>query len=712
MSVKIKIGAGRSYPLGATFDGEGVNFAVFSQHATRMQLCLFEKYGRETHRVDLPERVGHVWHGYITGLRPGQNYGFRAHGPYRPEHGHRFNPNKLLIDPYAKQLSGHPIWHDALMGYDVRSRHADLSYDTRDSAAYMPRSLVVDQRRVLPARHPDRPMADTVIYEAHVAGLTAGRADIASRGRFQGFASDRVLDHLGQLGITAVELLPVHAFLNDRFLVEKGLTNYWGYQTIGFFAPEPRYLATHDIAEFRAMVDRFHSVGIEVILDVVYNHSGEGNQLGPTLLFRGLDNASYYRLAENPRYNIDDTGTGNTMNLEHPMVLRMVMDSLRYWVEVMGVDGFRFDLCSTLGRRRDGFDRDAPFFQAIRQDPVLSRAKLIAEPWDIGPGGYQLGAYPPPFHEWNDQFRDEVRDFWRGAPDMIGKLANRVAGSATQFDHDNRSASSSVNFLTAHDGFTLMDLVSYNEKHNEANGEGNRDGHSHNHSDNMGQEGPTSDPVLQAARARRRRAMLATLMISQGTPMLLAGDELGNSQMGNNTAYCQNNPIGWVDWSKSDPEFLAFVQKLVAFRRLHPILRQKRFLHARSRKIDNRTDIFWRRPDGQVMTEADWSEPRHRLLAAEIRTASGTPDYATMEYALFAVINGGGPTNVTLPVPPDGYVWVRHIDSARPSDPPKPHGRRTRIRGRSVVVMVLEPDETAGKANGTNEEQDSAELHR
>ncbi|SDE02675.1 glycogen debranching protein GlgX [Limimaricola pyoseonensis] len=710
MKPRRRISAGRPYPLGASFDGEGVNFAVFSQHATRMQLCLFERYGRETARIDLPERDGHVWHGYIPGLAPGQHYGFRAHGPYRPEEGHRFNPNKLLLDPYARQITGHPIWHDALHGYDTRSRLQDLSYDTRDSAPYMPRAIVVDQRGLLPAHHPDRAMADTVIYEAHVAGLTSDRPDIAHRGRFQGLASDRILDHLGRLGITAIELLPVHAFINDRFLVEKGLTNYWGYQSIGFFAPEPRYMAGHDIAEFRTMVDRFHAAGIEVLLDVVYNHTGEGNQLGPTLCFRGLDNASYYRLAENRRFHIDDTGTGNTVNAEHPMVLRMILDSLRYWVEVMGVDGFRFDLCTALGRRAEGFDRDAPFFQAIRQDPVLSRVKLIAEPWDIGPGGYQLGAYPPPFHEWNDRFRDQVRSFWRGEPDMIGRLANRVAGSARRFDHDNRPATTSVNFLTAHDGFTLMDVVSYAEKHNEANGEDNRDGHSDNRSDNMGHEGATADPLIRAARARRRRNMLTTLMISQGTPMLLAGDELGNSQQGNNNAYCQNNPIGWVNWDRTDPDFLAYVRKLVAFRRAHPVLRQKRFLHAQSRQIDARPDLFWRRADGRPMSEHDWADPARRLLAFEMRTASGTPDYAALEYALFAVINGGGPVFVELPDPPSDYVWVRHIDSARPLADPEPQTGRTRIRGRSVVVMVLEPAEGAERTE--LEERDSGTDHR
>jgi isoamylase len=692
MTTTLRITAGRPDPLGATFDGEGVNFAVFSQHATRMTLCLFDDAGNEYLLINLPERDGHVWHGYIPGLRPGQHYGYRAHGPYRPDEGHRFNPHKLLIDPYAKQLSGHPHWHDALMGYDVSAKHGDLTFDTRNSARYMPRSIVVDTSFSWGEDRPPRhAMSDTILYEAHVKGLTMGRPDVPHRGTYLSLASEPILDHLTKLGVTAIELLPVHAFLDDRFLIDRGLRNYWGYMTTAFFAPEPRYMQEGDISEFQQMVARFHSAGIEVILDVVYNHTGEGNQMGPTLSFRGLDNASYYRLAETPRYYINDTGTGNTLNLEHPFVLRLVMDSLRYWVEVMHVDGFRFDLASTLGRTATGFDRDAPFLQAVRQDPVLRGVKLIAEPWDVGPGGYQLGAFPPPFAEWNDKYRDQVRRFWRGDPDMTRKLAMRLSGSALKFDHDARPATSSVNFLTAHDGFTLMDVVSYDHKHNDANGEDNRDGHSENHSDNMGHEGPSDDPALIAARAQRRRNMMATLLLSQGTPMILAGDELGNSQGGNNNAYAQDNPVGWIDWDGADPEFLAFCQQIIAFRKQHPILRQSRFLHSRNRATDGKEDIFWRRADGGPMTEADWTDPGLRHVAVEMRTASGTPEYAVLEYAIFAVFNVGAALTVTLPDPPPGQRWVRHVDTARPYAAPKPARLRTLVRGNSVVALVLEP---------------------
>ncbi len=697
MSPTFSILPGRSAPLGATFDGDGVNFAVFSQNATQMTLCLFDDQGNEYLLIDLPEHDGHIWHGYVPGLRPGQHYGYRAHGPYRPDLGHRFNPHKLLLDPYAKRISGHPDWDDALMGYDTNARHGDLTFDTRNSARFMSRSIVVDPTFSWGEDRPlRRPMSDTVFYEAHVKGLTAARKDIPHAGTYLGMCSDPILEHLTKLGITAIELLPVQSFLNDRFLIDKGLTNYWGYMTMGFFAPDPRYAMADEITEFQHMVARFHSAGIEVILDVVYNHTGEGNQMGPTLSFRGLDNASYYRLAETPRYYINDTGTGNTLNLEHPFVLRMVMDSLRYWVEVMHVDGFRFDLASTLGRKDTGFDRDAPFLQALRQDPVLSQVKLIAEPWDVGPGGYQLGAFPPPFAEWNDQYRDQVRTYWRGDGDMTRRLATRLSGSSIHFDHDARPATSSVNFLTAHDGFTLMDVVSYTVKHNAANGEDNRDGHSENQSDNMGVEGATDDKTIIAARAQRRRNMMATLLLSQGTPLILAGDELGNSQSGNNNAYCQDNPIGWVDWGPdnqgSDPEFLTFCQNIVAFRKQHPILRQTRFLHSRNRATDGKEDLFWRNAAGQTMSDADWNNPGLRHVAVEMRTASGTPEYAVLEYALFAVFNVGDALTVTLPVPPPGQRWVRHIDTARPYAAPKPAKGRTRVRGTSVVVLVLEPD--------------------
>ncbi|WP_422073317.1 glycogen debranching protein GlgX [Tranquillimonas rosea] len=697
MSQSYPISAGRPAPLGATFDGDGVNFAVFSENARRMILCLFSGDGRdEIARIDLPERNGDVWHGYVSGLRPGQKYGFRAHGPYRPDEGHRFNHHKLLMDPYAKRLTGQPHWHDALMGFKVGAARKDLTFDSRDSAPYMPRSVVEDPSFSWGDDTPPRtPIPETVIYEAHVKGLTARYPKMDAPGTFLAMSSDPMLEHLTKLGITAVELLPAQAFLNDSFLVEKGLTNYWGYQTFGFFAPEPRYLDRGQIAEFQQMVARFHSAGIEVYLDVVYNHTCEGNELGPTLSFRGLDNASYYRLEQDARYYVNDTGTGNTVNVDHPMVLRMIMDSLRYWVETMHVDGFRFDLCSTLGRVDEGgFDRGAAFFDAVRQDPVLTRVKLIAEPWDIGPGGYQLGAFPPPFMEWNDKFRDTVRRFWRNDPGVTPMLADRLLGSATQFDHSGRPATSSVNLLTAHDGFTLHDVVSYRQKHNQANGENGNDGHGENFSDNMGVEGASDDPEIVAARDRRKRNMMATLLLSQGTPMLLAGDELGNSQFGNNNAYCQDNEISWLDWKNADRDFLEFTRRLIAFRKAHPVLRQKLFLHARERAIDGIEDVFWRRPDGEPMTSADWEDPDTACICVELRTASGTPRYAALETAVFAVLNAGPAETIILPEQPKGLSWWWEIDTARPEqNPGEPDNGSVNVAANSVAVLVLEVDE-------------------
>jgi glycogen operon protein len=692
MTAELTMTAGRAAPLGATFDGEGVNFAVFSAHATKMTLCLFSEDGKtETHRLDLPERDGDVWHGYLSGLRPGQLYGFRADGPYRPEDGHRFNANKLLIDPYAKKLTGQPHWHDALHAHDVKKD--DLSFDRRDSARYMPKSVVID-----PAfswgddQAPDTLIEETVIYEAHVKGLTRLHPDAAPPGTFLALSSDPMLDYLTGLGITAIELLPSQAFLNDRFLVKQGLTNYWGYQTLGFFAPDLRYLTAGEIHEFQQMVARFHAAGIEVLMDVVYNHTCEGNEQGPMLCFRGLDNLSYYRLLEDKRYYVNDTGTGNTVNVDHPMVLRMIMDSLRYWVEVMHVDGFRFDLCATLGRRgSDGFSNGAAFFDAIRQDPMLTRVKLIAEPWDIGPGGYQLGAFPPPFLEWNDRFRDAVRQFWKGDAGQAPRLADRLTGSAQQFDHSGRPAVSSVNLITAHDGFTLMDVASYNERHNEANGEENKDGHGANYSDNMGVEGPTDDPVILAKRAQRRRNMMATLLLSQGTPMILAGDEIGNTQNGNNNAYCQDNEISWIDWANADDEFLAFTKRLIAFRKAHPILRQKRFLHSRERAVDGFEDLFWHREDGEAMTQADWDDAERRILCVEMRTASGTPAYAEMGTAIFLVFNAGEETEVVIPDAPEGMVWHCRIDTSAYGDPAAgPVSGRMTCPAETVLVLTLD----------------------
>ena len=677
--------AGRPSPLGATFDGDGVNFAVFSAHAEAVTLCLFDERGTETDRLPLPDRDGDIWYGRVPGLTPGQHYGLRAEGPFAPRDGHRFNPAKLLVDPYARRLSGHPLWHDALYG-------GAEAPDPRDSARFMPKCVVEDTSYDWGHHEaPETPLEQSIIYEAHVKGLTRRFPGLDHPGQFLGIASDQVLEHLIKLGVTAIELLPVQAFLNDRFLVKKGLVNYWGYQTLGFFAPEPRYLSHGRLWEFQYMVARLHSVGIEVILDVVYNHSCEGDENGPTLAFRGLDNRSYYRLHDDKRFYINDTGTGNTLNVDHPMVLRMVLDSLRYWATTMGVDGFRFDLCSTLGRTANGFEPDAAFFKAIRQDPVLAQKKLIAEPWDIGPGGYQLGGYPPPFAEWNDQYRDGVRRFWRGDVGHVPVLADRITGSAGIFDHGGRNATSSVNLITAHDGFTLMDTVSYRMKHNEANGEDNRDGHGENYSDNFGVEGPSNERVILDARAQRRRNMLATLLLSQGTPMILAGDELGHSQKGNNNAYAQDNDTSWIDWDAADAEFLEFTRWIISFRKAHPILRQKRFLHSRPRKVDGVPDLFWWRPDGQEMTRADWTNGHLHVLCAEFRMASGTPKFAQREEAIYLAFNAGDDVELTLPGLPEGFCWVRHVDTSRTMLTAEPVTSPITLAANSVLALVEEP---------------------
>ena len=660
------VSAGRPWPMGASLTGDGVNFAVFSAHAERIELCLFTPDGRkEMCRLPIIERDGDIWHIHVGGLTVGTVYGFRAHGPYAPEHGHRFNPNKLLLDPYARGLEGRLKWSDALMGYKIGSPRGDLSFDTRDSAFAVPKAVVTDASFTWGNdQFPRTPRVDTVIYEAHVKSMTQLHpgVDKGLRGTYLGLASDAVIDHLLKLGVTAIELLPVQAYIDDRFLVSKGLRNHWGYNTLAFFAPEPRYMSQGALWEFQTMVRRFHAAGIEVILDVVYNHTAEGDEWGPTLSFRGLDNASYYRLSGGGRTYANDAGTGNTLNLTHPMVLRMVMDSLRYWVEVTHVDGFRFDLGTVLGREMHGFDPNGGFFDAIRQDPVLSRVKLIAEPWDIGPGGYQLGAYPHPFHEWNDKFRDGVRRFWKGDAGMTRDLAARILGSAERFDHSGRAATSSVNFVTSHDGFTLEDLVSYTIKRNFANGEDNRDGHHENHSDNMGAEGPTRDAKVLAARALRKRNLLATLMLSQGVPMLLAGDEIGHSQGGNNNAYAQDNETSWIDWTHADTDLTAFVQRLTALRRELPVLRQRRFLHARTRQSDGLPDVIWRRADGTVPHSEEWHDPAFRCLCVELRMQAegGDPN----PDAVFAVFNTGATTGLHLPDTSPG--WELLMDTTRP----------------------------------------------
>ncbi len=544
---------GRPNPRGATWDGEGVNFALFSEHAEKVELCIFDDAGRrELQRIELREQTDLIWHCYLPEARPGMLYGYRVHGPYQPEEGHRFNPNKLLLDPYARHIDGSVRWSDALFGYTVGSKREDLSFDRRDSARGMPKCKVIDPAFTWGEdRRPRVPWNDMIIYETHVRGFTMRHPEVppAMRGTYAGLSSAPAIEYLKRLGVTTVELMPVHAFVDDRYLVERGLANYWGYNTIGYFAPEAHYSASGKVAEFKTMVKTLHSAGLEVILDVVYNHTAEGNHLGPTLSFRGLDNACYYRLTpEDRRYYVDYTGCGNTLNMVHPRVLQMIMDSLRYWVTEMHVDGFRFDLASALARELHEVDRLGAFFDILRQDPVLSEVKLIAEPWDLGEGGYQVGNFPVGWSEWNDKYRDTMRAYWKGDGGLIGEFAQRITGSSDLYRRGGRRPHASINFVSAHDGFTLADLVSYNQKHNEANQEDNRDGHDNNLSWNCGVEGPTDDPAVRALRARQQRNLLATLLLSQGVPMLLAGDEIGRSQRGNNNAYCQDNEVSWIDW--------------------------------------------------------------------------------------------------------------------------------------------------------------------
>ncbi len=655
--------------MGATWDGEGVNFAVFSENASRIELCLFSDDGRtEVARLDLPERTGPVWHGYAAGLQPGALYGYRAHGPYAPERGHRFNPNKLLIDPYARRISGSWSYNDALLGYNANAPGMDLSFSDIDSAPFTPRGVVTAPlARSDGDAKPCMSRSDAVIYEAHVKGLTKLFPGVpeALRGTYDALASDAVIEHLLKLGVTSVELLPVQAFRDEEFLRKKGLTNYWGYNTIGFFALEPRYAGPAGEAGFRTMVDRFHEAGLEVILDVVYNHTAEGDELGPTLSFRGLDNASYYRLQTgHPRHYVNDTGCGNTLNIAHPFVLRMVMDSLRYWVDEMGVDGFRFDLATTLGREDHGYDQNSGFFDALRQDPTLAGVKLIAEPWDVGPGGYRLGEFPPEFAEWNDGYRDSVRRFWRGAAHSAQDLAGRFLGSASDFDRPGRGPQCSINMVSSHDGFTLADVASYEEKRNQANGEDNADGHHANYSDNCGTEGPTDDPQVLSRRRRRRMNMLATLFLSQGVPMLLAGDEVGHSQGGNNNAYCQDNATTWIDWENGDSDLLAVTRRLIAFRHAHPVLRQKRFLHAGERAFDGETDVLWKTFDGGAV---NWRDPGLDGFCLLLRRSAEAPVAEQTDDAVFVAINGGPrPQKIALPATSSGRVWVRSIDTAAP----------------------------------------------
>ena len=710
---------GRGFPLGATWTGLGVNFALFSAHATKVELCLFDEQGeREIERIELPEFTDEVWHAFLPDARPGTIYGYRVHGPYEPTSGHRFNANKLLVDPYAKAIVGQLTWDPALFGYRTESGD-DLTFDDRDSAAFMPRCRVIDPAFTWGDDRPPRTAWErTVIYEAHVRGYTKLHPGVRKelRGTFRGLGEPEVLEQLRWLGVSAVELLPIHTFVNDDYLLKKGLTNYWGYNTISFFSPSRHYSYVQDFAfsEFKEMVARFHDAGIEVILDVVYNHTAEGNQLGPTLSFKGIDNASYYRLAPERRYYINDTGTGNTLNLSHQRVLQMVTDSLRYWVQEMHVDGFRFDLGTILAREPYGFDEGGGFLDSCRQDPVLSSIKLIAEPWDCGPGGYQVGRFPPGWAEWNDRYRDTVRGYWKGDTGTLSEFAARVTGSTDLFNRRGRKPWASVNFLAAHDGFTLNDLVSYNDKHNEPNGEDNRDGHSDNRSWNHGVEGPTDDPQVTELRERQKRNMLATLLLSQGTPMLLGGDEFGRTQQGNNNAYCQDNEISWVDWDHDEraQALTRFVRRLTALRSRYPILRQNRSLTGAWNEQLEIKDCTWLTPANEEMTSQHWADPAAKCLGLLLDGRAQTSGIRRRgsEATLLLITNAHDDVVVfTLPCVPGGRDWLRFLDTNLPDQDedleealPFKFGHRYEVTGRSLLLFLLRPQKEQGLTGVTH----------
>jgi isoamylase len=692
---------GTPYPLGATYDGLGTNFAIFSEVAARVELCLFDEHGNET-RFDLPEMNGFIWHGYLPTVSPGQRYGYRVHGPWAPADGHRCNPAKLLLDPYAKSVSGAVTWDAAVFPY--RMGEPDAA-DDRDSAPFVPKSIVVNPFfDWSDDRAPRRPLNESVIYEVHVKGFTRLHPEIpeSMRGTYAGLAHPAAIRYLQGLGVTAVELMPIHQFLHQPFLVERGLRNYWGYDSIGFLAPHHDYASSgtlgDQVGEFKAMVKALHAAGIEVILDVVYNHTAEGNHLGPMLSFKGIDNAAYYRLmGDNPRHYMDYTGTGNSLNVRQPHVLQLIMDSLRYWVMDMHVDGFRFDLASALARELHAVDRLSAFFDLIQQDPVISQVKLIAEPWDVGEGGYQVGNFPVLWSEWNGRYRDTVRDFWRGEPGTRADFAYRFTGSSDLYEATGRRPHASINFITAHDGFPLRDLVSYNEKHNEANGEDNRDGESHNRSWNCGAEGPTDDPEVLRCRARQQRNFLATLFLSQGVPMLLGGDEIGRTQGGNNNAYCQDNEISWFNWEAVDEPLLEFTRRLIAFRHTHPVFRRKRFFQGRPIRGEGIADITWFTLQAQEMEEEYWEKEMARSIAILLRgdvvldhDERGQP---VTDDTFYVIFNGyAEEREATLPPPGFGTSWELVLDTA--GEDPMPNqgwpfqaGRVVPVSGRSVLVL-------------------------
>ena len=701
-----RIREGLPFPLGATWDGLGVNFALFSANATKVELCIFDASGeQEIERIELPEYTDEIYHGYLPDAHPGLIYGYRVYGPYDPENGHRFNPNKLLIDPYAKQLVGELKWSEALFGYTIGHPDGDLSFDERDSAPFVPKSKVIDPAYTWGRDHRvSVPWDKTIFYETHVRGLTMRHPAVpeALRGTFAGLAVPEVVDHLKKLGVTSIELLPIHGFVNDQHLLQKGLNNYWGYNSIAFFAPHSRYIASGKIAEFKEMIAHLHDAGLEVILDVVYNHTAEGNEQGPTLSMRGIDNASYYRLMpDNKRYYINDSGTGNTLDLSHPCVLQMVTDSLRYWASEMHVDGFRFDLATILGRYHDGFSERHSFLVACRQDPVLRSVKLIAEPWDCGPGGYQVGGFAPGWAEWNDRFRDTVRAFWKGDDGQLADFAARMTGSGDMFNQRGRRPYSSVNFITAHDGFTLRDLVSYNDKHNEDNDEDNQDGTSNNVSWNHGVEGPSEDPEIIELRLRQMRNFFTTLLFSQGTPMIVAGDEFSRTQGGNNNAYCQDSEIGWINWELDEEGkgLLRFVKRLIKLRNAYPILRRNRFLVGEYNEAIGVKDVTWLDPTASEMTAEQWEDAHGRCLGMMLdgRAQPSGIRKPGADATLLLIVNAHHDVvNFVLPEVPEGEYWSCMIDTNRPELRDKERldfGSDFMVTGRSMLMFELHRDE-------------------
>jgi isoamylase len=706
--VPLSVWPGRADPLGATWDGHGTNFAVYSQSALRIDLCLFEQAnGLEIDRITLPERTRNVWHGYLRGVGPGQLYGYRVHGPYAPREGQRFNPNKLVIDPYARAISGRVDWNAPVFAYRLGSRTEDMTRDVHNSARGIPKAVVVDNAFDWQAdRPPHVPWSETIVYEAHVKGISMRHPDVPpeQRGTYLGLASPPIVEHLKSLGITAVELLPIHQFVEDKFLLDRGLNNYWGYNSIGFFAPNARYASAdrgQQVAEFKTMVRALHAAGLEVFLDVVYNHTAEGNHLGPTLAFRGIDNLTYYSLMpDNRRYYRDFTGTGNSLNAAHPQTLKLIADSLRYWVQECHVDGFRFDLAVTLGRDPEAYDPGAALFDIVNQDPVLSQVKLIAEPWDVGDFGYQVGNCPLLWSEWNGKYRDNVRKFWKGDAGQVAELAYRLSGSSDLYRLSGRGPYASINFLTAHDGFTLRDLVSYNDKHNEANGENNQDGANDNNAWNSGAEGPTEDPGIEDLRATRQRSFLATLFLSQGVPMLLGGDEFGRSQQGNNNAYCQDNELSWYDWGEVEHNaaLLEFTRGLIRFRKEHPLLRRRRFFEGVFAPGADIKDLTWFKSDGSEFMDAEWNDPEARTIG--LRLAGEAIDERSPEGGVIAddtllVLLNAYHEEVPFILPEAGgesSVWEVLMDTTR-ADPPTSTGAPCEVgdeyllHGRSVALF-------------------------